>query len=146
MLRQQFPKGTDLSRWSAEEIEAVTHTLNPRPRTQTVPYALAALPREAWRAAPDADCQGRDRAQVAELTRWLPAIFVGWAASGMLVISRMGGTHTGAQLQITHSHGWRITVFATNTTGGLLADLEVRNWLRASRWGPHPHSQRHWPN
>ncbi len=32
LLRQYFPKGTDLSRWSAEEIEAVAHTLNNRPR------------------------------------------------------------------------------------------------------------------
>ena len=27
-----FPRGTDLSRWSAEEIEAVAHALNTRPR------------------------------------------------------------------------------------------------------------------
>ncbi|MFI8829224.1 IS30 family transposase [Streptomyces sp. NPDC053431] len=32
LLRQYFPKGTDLSRWSAEELEAVAHTLNSRPR------------------------------------------------------------------------------------------------------------------
>jgi IS30 family transposase len=32
LLRQYFPKGTDLSRWSVEEIEAVAHTLNTRPR------------------------------------------------------------------------------------------------------------------
>jgi transposase, IS30 family len=32
LLRQYFPKGTDLSRWSAEEIEAVAATLNNRPR------------------------------------------------------------------------------------------------------------------
>ena len=32
LLRQYFPKGTDLSRWSQEEIEAVAHTLNSRPR------------------------------------------------------------------------------------------------------------------
>ena len=31
LLRQYFPKGTNLSRWSAEEIEAVAHTLNNRP-------------------------------------------------------------------------------------------------------------------
>ncbi|WP_430625874.1 IS30 family transposase [Streptomyces sp. NBC_01264] len=30
--RQYFPKGTDLSRWSAEDIEAVAHALNTRPR------------------------------------------------------------------------------------------------------------------
>ena len=32
LLRQYFPKGTDLSRWSAEEIEAVANALNSRPR------------------------------------------------------------------------------------------------------------------
>jgi IS30 family transposase len=32
LLRQYFPKGTDLSRWNAEEIAAVAHTLNTRPR------------------------------------------------------------------------------------------------------------------
>jgi IS30 family transposase len=32
LLRQYFPKGTDLSRWSAEELEAVAHALNNRPR------------------------------------------------------------------------------------------------------------------
>ena len=32
LLRQYFPKGTDLARWSAEEIEAVAHALNTRPR------------------------------------------------------------------------------------------------------------------
>lgn len=32
LLRQYFPKGTDLSRWSEEELQAVAHTLNTRPR------------------------------------------------------------------------------------------------------------------
>ncbi|MGC1211683.1 MAG: IS30 family transposase, partial [Micromonospora sp.] len=32
LLRQYFPKGTDLSRWSADEINAVAHALNSRPR------------------------------------------------------------------------------------------------------------------
>lgn len=32
LLRQYFPKGTDLSRWSAREIQAVANTLNTRPR------------------------------------------------------------------------------------------------------------------
>jgi IS30 family transposase len=32
LLRQFFPKGTDLSRWNAEEIEAVAAALNARPR------------------------------------------------------------------------------------------------------------------
>ena len=32
LLRQYFPNGTDLSRWSAEDLEAVAHALNNRPR------------------------------------------------------------------------------------------------------------------
>jgi IS30 family transposase len=32
LLRQYFPKGTDLSRWSAEDLQAVAATLNGRPR------------------------------------------------------------------------------------------------------------------
>jgi IS30 family transposase len=32
LLRQYFPKGTDMSCWSAEELEAVAHALNTRPR------------------------------------------------------------------------------------------------------------------
>ena len=32
LLRQYFPKGTDLARWAAEDLEAVAHALNTRPR------------------------------------------------------------------------------------------------------------------
>jgi IS30 family transposase len=32
LLRQYFPKGTDLSRWSRDELDAVAATLNRRPR------------------------------------------------------------------------------------------------------------------
>jgi IS30 family transposase len=32
LLRQYFPKGTDLSRWDEEELSAVAHALNSRPR------------------------------------------------------------------------------------------------------------------
>lgn len=97
---------------------------------QPVLDALAALPRQAWRAALDADGRRRDGAQVAELTRWLPATFVGWPP-GMRVIARRERPHPGAQLRITDAHGWRITLFATNTPGGRLADLEMRHRLRA---------------
>jgi Transposase DDE domain group 1 len=97
---------------------------------QPVLDALAALPRQAWRRALDADGRAREGAQVAELTRWLPATFVGWPP-GMRVIARRERPHPGAQLRITDAHGWRITLFATNTTGGRLADLEVRHRMRA---------------
>ncbi|WP_198344230.1 IS1380 family transposase [Mycobacterium dioxanotrophicus] len=97
---------------------------------QPVLDALQALPRQAWRAALDADGCPREGAQVAELTRWLPDTFVGWPP-GMRVIARRERPHPGAQLRITDDHGWRITLFATNTAGGRLADLEVRHRLRA---------------
>jgi transposase InsO family protein len=32
LLRQYFPKGTDLARWNREELEAVAAALNGRPR------------------------------------------------------------------------------------------------------------------
>ena len=32
LLRQYFPKGTDLSRWSAEDLQAIAFTINNRPR------------------------------------------------------------------------------------------------------------------
>jgi len=32
LLRQYFPKGTDPARWDAEDLEAVAHALNTRPR------------------------------------------------------------------------------------------------------------------
>lgn len=32
LLRQYFPKGTDLSRWGVDELQAVAFTLNSRPR------------------------------------------------------------------------------------------------------------------
>ena len=97
---------------------------------QPVLDALEVLPKQAWRKALDADGRPREGAQVAELTQWLPATFKGWPP-GMRVIARRERPHPGAQLRITDHEGWRITVFATNTRGGRLADLEVRHRLRA---------------
>lgn len=97
---------------------------------QPVLDALAALPRQAWRHAREADGDVRDGAQVAELTRWLPPTFVGWPP-GMRVIARRERPHPGAQLRITDAEGWRITLFATNTIGGRITELELRHRLRA---------------
>lgn len=97
---------------------------------QPVQDALAAVPKQAWRAALDPDGRRRDGAQVAELTRWMPSTFTGWPP-GIRIIARRERPHPGAQLHITDADGWRITVFATNTVGGRLANLEVRHRLRA---------------
>jgi Transposase DDE domain group 1 len=97
---------------------------------QPVLDALAALPAQAWRSARDGDGYPREGAQVAELTRWLPATFTGWPP-GMRIIARRERPHPGAQLRTTDHEGWRITMFATNTRGPRLADLELRHRLRA---------------
>ncbi|MBO0611320.1 IS30 family transposase [Myceligenerans salitolerans] len=44
LLRQYFPKGTDLSRWSAADLTAVAHALNTRPRKRLG----WRTPTEAW--------------------------------------------------------------------------------------------------
>jgi hypothetical protein len=95
--------------------------------------ALETLPKQAWRAALDADGQPREGAQVAELTRLLPDSFTGpgqWPP-GTRILVRRERPHPGAQLRITDIDGWRITCFATNTRGWRLPDLEVRHRLRA---------------
>jgi Transposase DDE domain group 1 len=92
--------------------------------------ALSQVPRQAWRAALDGDGAPREGAQVAELTRYLPDTLRGWP-EGMRVIARRERPHPGAQLRLTDDNGWRITCFATNTTGWSLADLEVRHRQRA---------------
>ena len=54
----------------------------------------------------------------------------GWPA-GMRVIVRAERPHPGAQLRFTDLHGNRLTAFATNTSRGQLADLELRHRRRA---------------
>jgi hypothetical protein len=97
----------------------------------TVLDALRNVPRQAWKAALDPDGFVRDGAQVAELTRYLrtPTGRRRWP-DGMRVIARRERPHPGAQLRITDTDGWRITVFATNLPGRI-ADLEVQHRLRA---------------
>ena len=92
--------------------------------------ALERVPRQAWRAAVDTDGDPREGAQVAELTRYLPASLKGWP-KGMRVIARRERPHPGAQLRLTDQQGWRITCFATNTKGWRITDLEVRHRQRA---------------
>lgn len=97
---------------------------------QPVIDALQILPRQAWRAAREADGQPRDGAQVAELTRWLRPAKDPWPP-GMRVIARRERPHPGAQLRLTDDDGWRITLFATNVTDGRIADLELAHRMRA---------------
>lgn len=49
----------------------------------------------------------------------------------MRIIARRERPHPGAQLRLTDDDGWRITLFATNTRGGRVADLELRHRMRA---------------
>jgi IS30 family transposase len=51
LLRQYFPKGTDLSRWTTEEIDAVANTLNGRPRKTLGWRTPAEAPDELLRSA-----------------------------------------------------------------------------------------------
>jgi hypothetical protein len=92
---------------------------------------LANVPRQAWKAALDPDGFPREGAQVAELTRYVPTATgkQRWPQD-MRIIARRERPHPGAQLRITDSDGWRITVFATNQPGRI-ADLEVQHRLRA---------------
>jgi hypothetical protein len=91
---------------------------------------VLALPEQCWKPAVDVDGDPRDGAQVAELTRWLPPLHKPWPA-GTRFIARREEPHPGAQLRLTDVEGRRITIFATNTRGGRLADLELRHRSRA---------------
>lgn len=98
----------------------------------TLPFHTAELvekiPADVWAPALDADGEVRDGAWVAELTGLLD--LSGWP-TGMRVIARKERPHPGAQLRLTDADGHRITAFATNTTRGQLADLELRHRRRA---------------
>jgi len=89
---------------------------------------LALIPERVWAPAYDSDGQTRPGAWVAEVTGLLE--LTGWPA-GMRVIIRKERPHPGAQLRLTDLDGHRITAFATNTTRGQLADLELRHRRRA---------------
>lgn len=83
---------------------------------------------DAWEPAYDTNGEPRDGADVAELTGILD--LNGWPA-GMRVIVRRERPRPGAQLRFDDIGGYRLTAFATNTTGGQLVDFEVRHRSRA---------------
>lgn len=92
------------------------------------PDLVKHIPEHVWTPAYDADGQVRPGADVAELTSLLT--LTGWPP-GMRVIARRERPHPGAQLRFEDVDGYRITAFATNTTRGQLADLELRHRRRA---------------
>lgn len=92
---------------------------------------LDQVPDGAWTPAYDADRQPREGADIADLTGMLGDLTArGWPP-GMRVIARRERPHPGAQLRVTDADGWRITLFATNSRVGQLADLDLRHRRRA---------------
>jgi len=89
---------------------------------------IRALPAAAWTPAYDAGGVQREGAWVTDVTGVLD--LTGWPA-GMRVIVRAERPHPGAQLRFTDLDGNRLTAFATNTSRGQLADLELRHRRRA---------------
>jgi hypothetical protein len=96
--------------------------------TEDMQQAILALPGRVWEPAYDAGGQVRPGAWVAELTGLLD--LSGWP-EGMRVIVRRERPHPGAQLRFTDLDGHRFTAFATDTSKGQLADLELRHRRRA---------------
>ncbi len=92
------------------------------------PDLLRRIPDHVWAPAYDADGKVRPGADVAALTALVT--LTGWPP-GMRVIARRERPHPGAQLRFEDVDGYRITAFATNTTRGQLADLELRHRRRA---------------
>ncbi|MEU4770310.1 IS1380 family transposase [Actinosynnema sp. NPDC023794] len=89
---------------------------------------LALIPANAWTPAYDDEGAPRDGAWVAEATGVLD--LSGWP-KGMRVLVRRERPHPGAQLRFADADGLRLTAFATNTSRGQLADLELRHRRRA---------------
>lgn len=120
----------------AGSTKATLETLVRRRVAYSVGFTLPAntpdlyriIPERVWEPAYNTDAQPRDGADVAEFTGLLD--LTGWPA-GMRVIVRRERPHPGAQLRFDDVDGYRLTAFATNTSRGQLADLEVRHRRRA---------------
>jgi len=96
--------------------------------TEDIQAAILQVPPAAWTPAYDGDGQVRTGAWVADITGLLD--LDSWPA-GMRVIVRKERPHPGAQLRFTDIDGHRFTAFATDTSKGQLADLELRHRRRA---------------
>jgi hypothetical protein len=96
--------------------------------TDDMQEAILKIPDRIWEPAYDADGQVRPGAWVAEITGMLD--LSSWP-QGMRLIVRKERPHPGARLRFTDPGGHRFTCFATSTSGGQLADLELRHRRRA---------------
>ena len=96
--------------------------------TQDMVDRIATIPPSAWTAAINSDRTPRDGAWVTDATGVLK--LTGWPP-GIRVLIRAERPHPGAQLRFTDVDGNRLTAFATNTTRGQHADLELRHRQRA---------------
>jgi Transposase DDE domain group 1 len=96
--------------------------------TEDMQEAILKIPDRIWEPAYDADGQVRPGAWVAEITGTLDLST--WP-KGMRLIVRKERPHPGAKLRFTDPGGHRFTCFATSTSGGQLADLELRHRRRA---------------
>lgn len=96
---------------------------------QHTPELFRLIPKGVWEPAYNSDGDVREGADVAELTGLLD-LDEDWP-DGMRIIVRRERPHPGAQLRFDDVDGYRLTAFATNTTKGQLADLEVRHRRRA---------------
>ena len=94
----------------------------------TFTAVLATMPKKGWAPAYTCDGDVREGAWVADVTGLLD--LSSWPA-GMRVIVRKERPHPGAQLRIADADEHRVTAFATNTSRGQLADLELRRRRRA---------------
>ena len=98
----------------------------------SMPDIYRLIPTKAWQPALKTDGDLREGADVVELTDILDfrGLLSGWP-EGMRVIVRRERPHPGAQLRFDDVDGYRLTAFATNTSRGQLATLELRHRRRA---------------
>jgi hypothetical protein len=128
LIRADSGGGThDFLAWLAKPGRRLAYTVG-FTITEDVQDAILKIPARAWTPAYDAGGQVRPGAWAAEVTGMLD--LAGWPP-GMRVIVRKERPHPGVQLRFTDIDGHRFTAFATSTTGGQLADLELRHRRRA---------------
>lgn len=90
----------------------------------SIPAVLPLIPKHAWTPACNADGKPRKGAWVTEITGMVE--LTAWPPGTRLIL-RKERPRPGAQLRFTDADGLRVTGFLTNTTGGQLADREVRH-------------------